>query len=89
MKITVTKSSLKSVPSCFILYFKRFFDSNIVDKKRGNREFKYIEFRTNLESQIKKTRKRPKGSKIKRERKKLKKKKKRGEEDFIWLERGL
>lgn len=55
MKITITKSSLKSIPSCFILYFKRFFNSNIVDKKCGNREFKYIEFRTNLESQIKKT----------------------------------
>jgi len=47
-------------------------------KKRSKRKFKYMESRTNLEPQIKKTRGRPKGSKIKKKRQKPRKKKKRG-----------
>jgi len=47
-------------------------------KKRGKRQFKYMENRTDLTPKIKKKKGRPKGSKTKKKRKKPRKKKKRG-----------
>lgn len=47
-------------------------------KKRGKRQFKYMEARTDMTSKIMKKRGRPKGSKTKKRRKKLMTKKKRG-----------
>jgi len=47
-------------------------------KKRGKRQFKYMETRTDLTPKSKKKRGRPKGSKTKKKRKKQKEKKKRG-----------
>jgi len=47
-------------------------------KKRGKRQFKYMEARTDLTPKIKKKKGRPKGSKTKKKRKKPRKKKKRG-----------
>jgi len=47
-------------------------------KKRGKRQFRYMEARTDLTSQTKKKRGRPKGSKTKKKRKLQRQKKKRG-----------
>ncbi|MFO7797000.1 MAG: DDE-type integrase/transposase/recombinase [Promethearchaeia archaeon] len=47
-------------------------------KKRGKRQFKYMEARTDLRPKVRKKRGRPKGSKTKKKSKKTRKKKKRG-----------